>query len=411
MIWAHVVRNFGEPLGFGEFLFSGKPRTVRQELFRGFDTGEPLLAYHLVGDFQPIITVTGDLADGNGANLFRNSLRLRDTKSIDLRPPTLTTGKYLMSVEGLDETGQVAFYQSFRFQTAKAFDLAVRNSCQQARAYADYFAAGVPWVMDQIGFDGFYSDGLTNITACQNEAHGCGYRDRDGNLHATYPFFATRETLKRMYRLVKARNPNGLVVNHCSFNLMTPILSFSDVVYTGEHEDYENPLTARLRFSSKPWGLYLTLLGSTERGVNAYDPLYAMVPLLSGTSMWGSGIIGRNDFGRKDAALRDAYHAFDTKTATWSPWWENQRGACRTDDPMVRVSFYCHPGKDVLLLAGNFHPENKTAAIRLDLAKCGLAGRLLKAHNVLTGVPIAVSADGRFSPMIRGKSFVLLRLE
>ena len=155
----------------------------------------------------------------------------------------------------------------------------------------------------------------------------------------------------------------------------------------------------------------MTLLGSTEDGVNAYKPLYAMVPLLSGTSVWGSGIIGRNDFGRKDAALRDAYRAFDTRTATWSPWWENEHGACRTDDPKVRVSFYCHPGKNVLLLAGNFHPDNKTAAIRLELAKCGLAGRSLKARNVLTGVPIAVSADGRFSPMIRGKSFVLLRLE
>jgi hypothetical protein len=285
------------------------------------------------------------------------------------------------------------------------------NCCQQARAYADYFAAGVPWVMDELGFDGFYSDGLTSITPCQNEAHGCGYRDREGNLHATYPLFATRETLKRMYRLVKARNPNGLVVNHCSFNMLTPILSFSDIVYTGEHEDYENPLTARLRFSSKPWGLYVTLLGSTEQGINAYKPLYAMTPLLSGTSVWGSGIVGRNDFGRKDAALRDAYRAFDTKTATWCPWWENERGPSRTEDPNVRVSFYFHPGKSVLLLAGNFHPDNKTPTIRLDLAKCGLAGRALQGRNALTGATVAISADGRFSPMIRGKSFVLIRIE
>jgi hypothetical protein len=282
------------------------------------------------------------------------------------------------------------------------------NCCQQARGYADYFAAGTLWVMDEIGFDGFYSDGLTNITACQNEAHGCGYRDREGRLHPTYPFFATRETLKRMYRLVKARDPSGLVVNHCSFNLMTPILSFSDIVYTGEHEDYENPLTARLRFSGKPWGLYVTLLGSSRQ---VYEPLHAMAPLLSGSSVWGSGINGRNDFGRKDAALRAAYRAFDTKTARWSPWWENQGGACRTDDPKVRVSFYFHPGKDVLLLAGNFNAEDKVPAIRLDLARCGLAGRQLAARNVLTGVPVVVSADGRFSPMIRGKSFVLLRLE
>ena len=281
-------------------------------------------------------------------------------------------------------------------------------SCQGARAYADYFAAAVPWVMKEIGFDGFYSDGVTSITACQNEAHGCGYRDRDGNLHPTYPFFATRETLKRMYRLVKACNPKGLVANHCSFNLMLPIASFSDIVYTGEHEDYENPMTARLRFSSKPWGIYITLLGTSE---HVYAPLHAMAPLLSGTSTWGSGIVGRNDWGRKDAAIRKAYRAFGTTTATWVPWWEGEKGPCRTDDPLVRVSYYCHAGKDLLLLAGNFNAEVKTPAIRLDLAKCGLAGRPLKAWNALTDVPVAISADGQFSPMIRGKSFVLLRIE
>ena len=262
--------------------------------------------------------------------------------------------------------------------------------------------------MADIGFDGFYSDGITNLAACQNEAHGCGYRDRDGVLHATYPFFATRESLKRMYRLVKAQNPRGLVVNHCSFNLMTPIMPFSDVVYTGEHEDYENPLTARLRFASKPWGLYTATLGSSE---HLYSPLHTMASLLAGTAVWGSGIIGRNDFGRKDEALRQAYRRFDTMTATWVPWWEGEKGPCRTDDPLVRVSYYCHAGQDLLLLAGNFNPGSTSPAIRLDLARCGLSGRPLKAWNVLTEVPVPISADGQLSPLIRGKSFVLLRIE
>jgi hypothetical protein len=211
-----------------------------------------------------------------------------------------------------------------------------------------------------------------------------------------------------MYRVVKAQNPKGLVVNHCSFNLMVPIMSFSDVVYTGEHEDYENPLTARLRFSSKPWGLYVAPLGSSE---HIYSPLHAMASLLSGTAVWGSGIVGRNDFGRKDEALRQAYRSFDTVTATWVPWWESEKGPCRAEDPKVRVSYYCHPGKDVLLMAGNFNADAKTPAIRLDLAACGLAGRTIKARNALTGVTIPVSPDGQFAPLIRGKSFILLRME
>ncbi|MBT6627878.1 MAG: hypothetical protein HOB49_12750, partial [Gemmatimonadetes bacterium] len=207
------------------------------------------------------------------------------------------------------------------------------NSCPNARSYRDYLVSGAVWVMEEYGFDGFYSDGLTNVVACQNEAHGCGYRDGEGRLHATWPVYSVRETLKRMYRVVKERDPQGLVANHASFNLLIPILSFSDVVYTGEHEDYENLQTGRIRFNSEPWGVYVTLLGSSE---HSYSPLHAMAPLLSGSSVWGTGMVARNDQGRKDAAIRRVYHDFDTVSATWMPWWRAETAACRPTDPEVK---------------------------------------------------------------------------
>jgi hypothetical protein len=282
------------------------------------------------------------------------------------------------------------------------------NCCVNARGYADYFASGVVWAMDTLGFDGFYSDGLTNVAACQNEAHGCGYRDAEGRLHATWPMFSVRETVKRMVRLVKQRDPEGWVVNHASFNLLAPILSFSDVVYTGEHEDYENLLTARLRFSSEPWGLYVTLLGSSE---HVYSPLHAMTPLLCGTSVWGTGMVARNDQGRKDAAIRAVYRTFDTSTATWLPWWRAELGACRPDDPKTKVSLYAHPGRGLLLLAANYNAGPRDARIRLALGEFGLEGRVLRAVNTLTDQPLRISADGVLEARIQGKSFVLARVE
>jgi hypothetical protein len=282
------------------------------------------------------------------------------------------------------------------------------NSCVNARSYADYFASGTVWAMEKHGFDGFYSDGLTNVVACQNEAHGCGYRDAEGRLHATWPMFSVRETLKRMYRLVKQRDPEGWVVNHASFNLLVPVLSFSDVVYTGEHEDYENLLTARLRFNSEPWGLYVTLLGSSE---HIYSPLHAMTPLLCGTSVWGTGLVARNDQGRKDAAIRAVYRAFDTTTATWLPWWRAETGPCRPDDPKTKVSLYAHPGRSLLLIAGNYNAEPRDARIALDLRGLGLQGKTPKAVNTLTDQPLALSAEGVLEARIKGKSFVLVRVE
>ena len=59
----------------------------------------------------------------------------------------------------------------------------------------------------------------------------------------------------------------------------------------------------------------------------------------------------------------------------------------------------------------NFNGENKTPSIKLDLGQCGLAGKMLHARNVLTAQEVPITADGQLAPLIRGNSFVLLRLE
>ena len=91
------------------------------------------------------------------------------------------------------------------------------DTCAQS-GFADYMAAGTRWVLDDLGFCGCYTDGLAQVYPCQNTHHGCGYYDSQGVLHSTWPLFATREMLKRMYRLIHARRPDGYLVNHVSFN-------------------------------------------------------------------------------------------------------------------------------------------------------------------------------------------------
>ena len=94
-------------------------------------------------------------------------------------------------------------------------------------------------ILNDLGFYGCYTDGLPQVYSCQNTHHGCGYADDQGVLHSTWPLFATREMMKRMYRLIHARHTDAYLVNHVSFNLIIPSMSFTDVYYSGEHEQYE----------------------------------------------------------------------------------------------------------------------------------------------------------------------------
>jgi hypothetical protein len=242
----------------------------------------------------------------------------------------------------------------------------------------------------------------------QNLYAGSGYVDESGVLRPTLPIFGVREAMKRLYRTVKTLEADGLVCNHISFDLLLPTLSFSDIHYTGEHEDYENLSVGRLRFSSKPWGLQEALLGWDQQN---YSSLHTMIALLHGTSILGFGIEDRDDNGRKWINLRKAYLAYGYKSAQWTPYFKNREKYYVADDPQVKASLYFHSGKDVLLIVGNLEKEAKTASLQLNLKEFGLAEAALKARNALTQTPITLAPDGKLSVLVQGKSFVLVAIE
>lgn len=278
-----------------------------------------------------------------------------------------------------------------------------------AKGYADYMTAGAQWLMDEIGFDSLYTDGSGQVYSSSNAAHGCGWTDANGNRQVTWPFFATREALKRMYRVVKARYPTkSVIVNHVSYNIIAPVMAFSDVVYTGEHEDYENTLTARIRFRGEPLGLYTVLLGTSAAGC---EPLHLGVGLLHGTHIWGEGVRGRHDMARKFLHVREAYERFGYKTAKWVVHMKAEGVYWTAPDPSVRVSVYVHQGRDALLVIRNREGEKKTAAVDLKLDAFGLVGKTLTATDALTEVPLALTADGQLSVPLQPKSFVLVHLK
>jgi len=64
--------------------------------------------------------------------------------------------------------------------------------------FADWMAKGVGDLIDQYDIDGIYFDNCT-IRECSNTEHGCGWRDADGEVHATIPFMAIR----RFFMLVR----------------------------------------------------------------------------------------------------------------------------------------------------------------------------------------------------------------
>ncbi len=277
-----------------------------------------------------------------------------------------------------------------------------------APGHADYLAAGAKWCLEKLGFDGLYTDGSGHVYRTANDAYGCGWTDASGKLHPTWPFFGVRECMKRLYKIVKQNNPKGLIVNHVSYNIEIPVMSFTDIYYTGEHEDYENLNTGKIRFRREPWGIECKLLGASS---HAWAPLHTAISLLHGTYIWGYGITGRDDMCRKLMNIRTAYEKFGFNTAEWIPYFKGENVFYKDLGEKTKVSMYLHKGKDALLIVANLSKQDKDIKVPLMLNAMGLNGKKLTAANALTDVAYPVSKSGEVTAKVRAKSFVLIHIK
>lgn len=277
--------------------------------------------------------------------------------------------------------------------------------CCGRSGFGDYLAAGTQWLLEDLGFYGCYTDGNAHVYPCKNTHHGCGYYDEKGVLRATWPVFPTREYLKRIYKIIHAKHQDGYLVNHVSFDTFIPTQSFTDVYYTGEHEQYEDLTKFRVRWQGKQWGYWPILLGGDA---HIYEPMYMTYGLLHGVSVWPQGALGRNDCERKTVNLWQTYDRFDYRKAEWIPYYRAEKSLAKADNKEVKVSLYLHKGKRALLIVGNLAHEVVNCKVNVNVKAMGLKGT--SARNALDERGVLLQ-NGVLSVRLRPVSFVLVELQ
>jgi hypothetical protein len=278
-------------------------------------------------------------------------------------------------------------------------------------AWQDFIADGVDRLMREYDIDGVYLDGTSEPWGCANTSHGCGYRRPDGSIGQTWPMFATRSMMRRIYAIVKSHKPDGQVNVHQSTCMTAATLAFATSYWDGEQLQSVArkgsaqeilPLDAfRCEFMGHNWGIPAELLwypsGPFTRQEAMAAALLHDVPVRPRSTaeievasrLWKT----MDDFGRDKA--------------DWLPYWENGN-VVRTSPPGVTVSIYNRPGRGTVAVVANLGLEPARGKVTLDLLKLGqLTG--LTASNVLTGSPIP-SDGGRFELPLGPMEFVVVRL-
>ncbi len=218
--------------------------------------------------------------------------------------------------------------------------------------YTEEFFKRIEYIMDEYGADGIYNDGGYIPWECANESHGCGYRDKDGLLHITYPVLAVREFTKRFYETVHKRG--GIIDAHQSSCCTMQTLSFCDSYYDGEN-------IQRMLTDKDMSFLNLDAFRAEYMGINfglptnflSYTSADRTVAGLSSLSLLHNVHIRVNNFENLEF-VSDIWRIFDElnlDSAKWHPYWDNS--FTWVDEENAYTSVY-EREKDIVIYAADF---------------------------------------------------------
>ncbi|MDH7482519.1 MAG: DUF6067 family protein [Armatimonadota bacterium] len=274
----------------------------------------------------------------------------------------------------------------------RAFD-----ACCPRSGWASWLVKGIDELFSTFDLDGIYFDGTSEAFRCQNEKHGCGWRDADGNLHATYAILAARSLMRQIAEVVRKHNPNAILDVHMSDNLTIPTLSFCDSYWDGEQfevykadDKIEIPLDQfRTEFMGYAHGLDAQFLCYESRPFS-FDEAIAIA--------WLHGVevrpINKNQL-RKVVPIWGALDRFGAPSAKWLPYWKGSGVFC--SDSSVRASAFAKDGR-ALIFVSHLKREPLSTTLVVDPKILGLPSEKLSATNAITGKPLDI--EGFSIPLV-----------
>ncbi len=263
--------------------------------------------------------------------------------------------------------------------------------------------------MDRFGNDGWYLDGPEWPCPCNNRHHGCGYQRPDGSIGTTYDIFATREFMRRLYVLTRQRQPTGQLNIHNSTVMVIPTLGWGTSAWNGEQvSGIERgpkfldvvPLDSfRTELTGRQWGVPSEFL--------CYEKPWTTHEALS-FCLLHDVLVRPNGYGaqlQEMSALWRLSDTFGRKQARFLPYWNNA-DVVQPEHAAVKVSIHSRGAQGALVIVSNLSDEPRTAAVRLNLAKLGLA-KTVQATDALRGGAVALK-DGRCEVPLDGFDYAIV---
>jgi len=262
-----------------------------------------------------------------------------------------------------------------------------------ASEWQDKLLEQIRKAMEEHSTDGVYLDGTTMPWGCCNEAHGCGYRDKSGALHPTYPVFAVRNLMRRMYEYVQSKG--GIVNAHQSGCCTTPTLGFVHSYWDGENLQstiVDDPLATlpleafRAEFVGRNFGIPGDFLIYPTPPHWTYSKALA-ITMLNDVLPRPAGFGGDNEFVFKMWKTLDK---FGYANADWYPYWGDMQAVICTPEQIKCSAYVNRQTSELLLIIANLSQSVLEARVDINTEGLGINKVFSSVKEKLTGKPVAI---------------------
>ncbi len=196
----------------------------------------------------------------------------------------------------------------------------------------------------------------------------------------THPMLAYRDLYRRNRAMVKAANPDALLIGHMSSRIHIPVLGYEDAYLNGEtfltamrgKESYLDVMGLdqwRAEYTGRQWGvmpIFLPEFDTVHRATIEPTRGLAALLLLHDTGVWS--ILSNGNVWKQ---MYDAMHSFGYIDSDFIPYWDATPPA-KTDMADVYASAYKRADGRALVVVGNTSKEARTGTVTLDTERLGL---------------------------------------
>lgn len=236
-------------------------------------------------------------------------------------------------------------------------------------AWARYYLHGINETVSATGMDAVLLE-HTYLGRCASTAHGCQPASGDRPRTAVYPIFAARRLRQRLYRMLKARSPDFLIIDNASATPMSPLAAYADAVVLGDelggrrYTDYVTAPFDVLRAQREAVGnpaafLRPNFIGPARTSKPLAEGVFG-VALAHDLKVWGTGA---------DAAtlakLCKAAETFPLTEARCVPYYA-ARPAFTVNSDHVLITAFVHK-REVLFVALNRGARYERVKVQPDL--------------------------------------------